>query len=69
MHCLKYLLIQFVLTILKPVNVMTTQETAQFMRTAKVEAFDKWMRDTVKSIHYENNERMERAFNRVIEKK
>jgi hypothetical protein len=48
---------------------MNTQEAAQFMRTAKAAAFDKWMRDTVKSIHYANNERMERAFNRVIEKK
>ena len=48
---------------------MNTQEAAQFMRTAKLTAFDKWMRDTVKSIHYANNEQMERAFNRVIEKK
>jgi hypothetical protein len=44
---------------------MNTQETAQLMRTAKLQAFDNWMRNTVKSIHYPNNEAMNNAYKRV----
>ena len=44
---------------------MNTQETAQLMRTAKLQAFDNWMRNTVKSLHYANNEAMNNAYKRV----
>jgi hypothetical protein len=48
---------------------MNTQETAQLMRTARLQAFDNWMRNTVKSIHYANNEAMQRGYEQVIKAK
>jgi hypothetical protein len=29
-------------------------------------AFEQWMRNTVKTIHYANNEKMSEAYNRVM---
>lgn len=31
----------------------------------KLEKFDKWMRETVKSVHYSNNEQMCNAYNKI----
>lgn len=33
----------------------------------KVEKFDEWMRNKVKSIHYSNNEKMTNAYNRILQ--
>ena len=33
----------------------------------EVEKFDEWMRNKVKSIHYSNNEKMNNAYNSILQ--
>jgi hypothetical protein len=40
-----------------------TEEKLAFQ---EAKAFEVWMRETVRTIHYANNEKMSEAYNRVI---
>ena len=52
-----------IIILLTNIKINMTKEKLAFQ---EVKAFEVWMRDTVKSIHYANNELMVEAYDRVF---